>query len=112
MPLNLDDDKETIVMQGFAQKKTRMFFVYNEREICLFSNGNFAYKRKNHSEQIKKTIMPKDILNLTRKNNILTIHANYTKTEDTPENTFIFRFASAIESYEWFKAIENHRMAF
>jgi hypothetical protein len=55
MPLDLDDDAETIVKRAFAGKKSRMIF-FTQRELLLFSNGNFAYKRKNKSEIIKQTI--------------------------------------------------------
>jgi hypothetical protein len=57
IPLDLDDDLPTIEKMCFAGKKTRMIF-YTQREILLFSNGNFAYKRKNKSEDIKLTIEP------------------------------------------------------
>ena len=94
MPLNLDDDEDdVIVLRTFAGKKTKLIF-YTQREILLFTNGNFAYKRKNNSDTIKQTIQPKDIVKLERSNNLLTINTNYKKKEDgtLPENSFIFKF--------------------
>jgi len=39
----------------------------------LFSDGSFAYKRKNNSEKIKLLIQPVDIIKLSRSGNVLTI---------------------------------------
>ena len=110
IPLDLDDDVETIVMRTFAGKKTRMIF-YTQRELLLFSNGNFSYKRKNKSEIIKLTIEPKDILKMHRSNNLLTISTNNICAEDggTPENSFIFKFANESEAKEWWAALDKYK---
>ena len=39
----------------------------------LFSDGSFAYKRKNNSDKIKLHIKPADITKLSRAGNLLTI---------------------------------------
>lgn len=41
-----------IVLKTFAGKKSRMIY-YTQRELVLFSNGSFAYKKKNKSEKTK-----------------------------------------------------------
>lgn len=44
-------------MRGFAAKKSSMIkILYTQREILLFSDGSFAYKRKNKSEKTKQLI--------------------------------------------------------
>jgi hypothetical protein len=52
-------------------------FMHSSREIILYTNGTFAYKRKNKSDKIKLMIRPNDIVKLVRKKNILTIITNY-----------------------------------
>jgi len=47
-----------VMMSSFANKKSRMFF-YTKREILLYKDGTFAYKRKNKSEKVKIMIEPK-----------------------------------------------------
>jgi len=39
-------------MRTFVGKKSRMI-LYTQREIILFSDGSFGYKRKNKSDKFK-----------------------------------------------------------
>jgi hypothetical protein len=52
------EEKEAeIIMRSFASKKSSMISIlYTQREILLFSDGSFAYKRKNKSEKTKQLI--------------------------------------------------------
>ena len=49
-----------IILNTFAGKKAKLFF-YTQRELLLFSDGTFAYKRKNKSDIIKLSITPDQI---------------------------------------------------
>ena len=49
--VDIEETKE-VVRSTFAGKKSKMFF-YTQREIVLFTDGSFAYKRKNKSDKIK-----------------------------------------------------------
>ena len=60
-------------MITFAGKKGQLPLFYTQREIILFNDGCFAYKRKQKSPKIKKMISPQDIVKLTRSKNILNI---------------------------------------
>ena len=44
-------------MSTFAGKKAKLFF-YTQRELLLFSDGTFSYKRKNKSDVIKLSVAP------------------------------------------------------
>ena len=42
----------------------------------LFSDGSFAYKRKNNPDKIKLYVKPSDIIKLSRSGNILSIQTD------------------------------------
>ena len=54
------EEMNDIIITTFANKKSRMLF-YTKREIILFKDGSFAYKRKNKSIKIKLIIKPQEI---------------------------------------------------
>ena len=67
-----DSLKSKVILSTVASKKSSFVF-YSKREIMLFSDGSFAYKRKNNSDKIKLHIKPVDIIKLSRSGNVLTI---------------------------------------
>ena len=67
-----DSLKSKVILTTVASKKSRMIF-YSKREIMLFSDGSFAYKRKNDTEKIKLHIKAVEIIKLSRSGNVLSI---------------------------------------
>ena len=79
-------------MRGFASKQSSMIkILYTQREILLFSDGSFAYKRKNKSEKTKQLINQIDILSVQQSKQYLTLSTNY---DSSSENIFVFKFNS------------------
>jgi len=93
-------------MSTNAGKRSRMYF-YTQRKIILFSDGTFAYTRKNKSPTIRMVIKPEDVIKLTRTyQNIITITTNYHEKlqknqKIQQDNTFIFKLESTKEAIEW-----------
>ena len=83
-----------IVLNTFAGKKAKLFF-YTQRELLLFSDGTFAYKRKNKSDRIKLSITPDQIARLQKAKNVLTITLKGSST------SMSFKFHSEREANEW-----------
>jgi hypothetical protein len=83
---------------------------YTQRELLFYSNGNFAYKRKNNSDTIKLTIQPKDIIDLNLSNSLLTIKTKELIAEEgaAPEDTFIFKFENSKEAKKWKESIQTY----
>ena len=75
-----------IVLKTFAGKKSRMIY-YTQRELILFSNGSFAYKRKNKSEKTKQTITRADIVKISRNKHFLQININNCSSDANQEST-------------------------
>ena len=71
------EEKKEVLMISFAGKKGALPLFYTQREIILFSDGSFAYKRKQKSPKIKQMISPKNMVKVTRSKNILTIMTNF-----------------------------------
>ena len=84
-------------MTTFAGKKAKLFF-YTQRELCLFSDGTFAYKRKNKSDVIKLSVKPEEINRLQKTKNVLTF---VLKGNTHATNTMSFKFNSIKEACEW-----------
>jgi hypothetical protein len=76
------EDKKEVQMITFAGKKGSLPLFYTQREIILFNDGCFAYKRKQKSPKIKKMISPSNMVKVTRGKNILTIQTNFENEEN------------------------------
>ena len=61
----------------------------------MFSDGTFAYKRKNKSDIIKLSISPDQISRLVKAKNVLTITLKGSST------SMSFKFHSEREANEW-----------
>lgn len=61
----------------------------------MFSDGTFAYKRKNKSDIIKLSISPDQISRLVKAKNVLTITLKESST------SMSFKFHSEREANEW-----------
>jgi|TARA_B110001450_G_C17581309_1_gene465043 hypothetical protein len=89
-----------IVLNTFAGKKAKLFF-YTQRELLLFSDGTFAYKRKNKSERIKLSVSPDQIDRLQKSKNVLTITLKDSST------SMSFKFHSEREANEWYVSMKK-----
>ena len=83
-----------IVLNTFAGKKAKLFF-RTQRELLLFSDGTFAYKKKNKSDIIKLSVSPDQIVCLQQAKNVLTI------TLEGSSKKLSFKFHSEREANEW-----------
>jgi len=61
----------------------------------LFSDGTFAYKRKNKSDTIKLSVSPNQIERLQKTKNVMTI------TLEGSSKSMSFKFHSEREANEW-----------
>ena len=89
-------------MRTFVGKKSRMI-LYTQREIILFSDGSFGYKRKNKSDKFKQIIKATQIHKIGRSKNYMTI---LTHCEDI-DNTMLFKFSSEAEALNWFDKLNE-----
>lgn len=91
-------------MRTFVGKKSRMI-LYTQREIILFTDGSFGYKR-NKSEKFKQIIQPENIHKIARQKNYMTLQTNYSNQNDS-DNTCLFKFSSEAEALNWFNKINE-----
>lgn len=69
--------KTDVLLSNLAGLKTKFFF-YSQREIVLYSNGNFGFFKKKRYKGLKVLIEPKDMLKMVQSRNNLGIYFRHT----------------------------------
>jgi hypothetical protein len=97
--------KSKVILQTIAKKKSNILFS-SKREIILFSDGSFAYKRKNDLQKIKLHIKIQEMVKISRNGAVLTLITDIREDsqllkEKKISNTLVFKFSSSDEALNW-----------
>lgn len=94
--------KTDVLLSNIAGLKTNFFF-YSQREIVLYSNGNFGFFKKKKYKGLKVLVEPKDIIKIAQAKNNLAI---YFRQAGGQPNSLQFKFITKEEARGWLMSMD------